>query len=295
MEMTDSEFDTAGTKQLPLAADGARLVTAQFVFLPARRQETHKGDYGKVLVLGGSAGYTGAPTLCARAAVRAGAGLVYLGVPRDIYEITAVKNDEAMPFPLEQFSLREKLEACDVCVVGPGMGRSEDTLGRVRFVLENAKGPVVLDADALWAISQDLAVLDSARCAAVLTPHGGEFARLCPARTGEPAGDAVGFSRAHGCVTVLKGHRTVCAFPDGSAYRIEAGNAGMAKGGSGDVLAGVLGAMLGQFPLRKAVVTGCWLQARAGDLCARRLGEYAMTATDMIEELCQATMEIHEK
>jgi len=293
--MTFPDYDPIQTAQMPTAEDGAHIVTTQAVSLPPRRPETHKGDYGKILVLGGSVGYTGAPTLCARAAVRAGAGLVYLGVPRDIYEITAVKNDEAMPFPLEQFSLREKLEACDVCVIGPGMGRSEDTLERVRFVLENAKGQVVLDADALWAVAQDLSVIDRARCKTVLTPHEGEFARLCPARIGEPVSDAVGFSRAHGCVTVLKGHRTVCAFPDGSVYRIEAGNPGMAKGGSGDVLAGVLGAMLGQFPLRKAVVTGCWLHARAGDLCAQRLGEYAMTATDIIEELCQVTMEIHEK
>lgn len=269
-------------------------VTARSVSLPARGALTHKGHYGRVLIVAGCVGYTGAPSLCARAAVRVGAGLVYLGVPRDIYTITAVKNDEAMPFPLEEFSLREKLRSCQVCVVGPGLSRSEQTMERVGLTMEGARGPLVLDADALWAVSRDLGMLDRAVGPVVVTPHEGEFDRLWPDRTGVREDDARNFSMAHGCVTVLKGHRTLCAFPDGELYRIEAGNPGMAKGGSGDVLAGVLGGMLGQFNLKQAVLTGCWLHARAGDLCAERFGEYAMTATDLLGMLSEATMEIHE-
>jgi len=127
------------------------------VLLPKRAAETHKGDYGRLLILGGCRGYTGAPSLCARSAVRSGAGLVYLGVPSAIYDITAVKNDEAMPFPLPSdecgmFSaaaaeqLDEKLRRCDVCAIGPGMGRSEGTGALLRHVLENFHGPLVIDA-----------------------------------------------------------------------------------------------------------------------------------------------------
>ena len=271
--------------------------------LPRRERVSHKGDYGKLLILGGSVPYTGAPTLCARAAVRSGAGLVYLGVPADIYEITAVKNDEAMPFPLAggedgELSTRaaaaveERLNACDVCVAGPGMGRSDRTRALVRMALENRHAPVVLDADALWAVSEDLALLDKAAVSVVLTPHEGEFARLLGRPAADRLGDALVFSRAHGCALVLKGHRTICAFPDGKAYIIDAGNPGMAKGGSGDVLTGVIGALMGQMPARRAVVTACWLHARAGDIAAGRFGEYALKATDIIEDLHRAQNEI---
>lgn len=265
--------------------------------LPARERLSHKGDHGKLLILGGSVPYTGAPTLCAGAAVRAGAGLVYLGVPADIYEITAVKNDEAMPFPLAggEETLRtalERLSACDACVIGPGLGRGADTLPLVRQVLENASCPVAADADALWAISQEPSLLDGRNAPTVLTPHGGEFARLLGRPVGDRLTDALDYAKAHGCAVVLKGHRTICAFPDGKAFVIDAGNPGMAKGGTGDVLAGVIGALLGQLPFRRAVVTACWLHARAGDIAAERYGEYALKATDIIEHLYRAQNEI---
>lgn len=263
--------------------------------LPVRDRLTHKGDYGKLLILGGSAGFTGAPSLCARAAVRAGAGLVYLGVPRDIYEIEAVKNDEAMVFPQpeeEPFLPEEKLDACGVCVVGPGMGRSERTRQITRRVLESGKLDVVADADALWAISQDLSLLDNAAASVVLTPHEGEFRRLLGRPVEDRLTDSLDFARAHGCAVVLKGHRTICAFPDGKAYIADAGNPGMAKGGTGDVLAGVIGGLMGQLPSRRAVVTACWLHARAGDIAAGRFGEYALKAGDIIDTLYRAELEI---
>ncbi len=274
--------------------------------LPVRERVSHKGDYGKLLILAGSVPYTGAPTLCARAAVRAGAGLVYLGVPSDIYEITAVKNDEAMPFPLAPgepgrgdvlseeaaAAVREKLSGCGVCVIGPGLGRSERTKALVNLALRGGGIPVAADADALWAIAEDLTVLDEAAASVVLTPHEGEFARLLGRPVKDRLNDAMGFARDHRCAVVLKGHRTVCAFPDGKGYIIDAGNPGMAKGGSGDVLAGVIGAMLCQLPSRRAVVTACWLHARAGDIAAGKYGEYALKATDIIDGLHRAELEI---
>ena len=268
--------------------------------LPKRNPLSHKGDYGKILILGGSVGYTGAPTLCARAAVRAGAGLVYLGVPAPIYEITAVKNDEAMPFPLSPGgAVPERLRDCDVCAVGCGMGRGEDTLALVKALLELPKAeqkPLVLDADALNALSGRLEPLDAYEGTAVLTPHEGEFLRLGGALTGDRVSDARRFAEAHGCVLLLKGHRCVAAFPDGETFIAAHGNPGMAKGGSGDALTGVLAAMLGQLPgdPKRAVRAAMTLHALSGDLCRERYGEYAMTATDLIETLPEAAKQLEE-
>ncbi len=285
------------------AGCGVYAIHASDLALPRRAKLTHKGDYGKLLILAGSVGYTGAASLCARAAVRAGAGLVYLGVPADIYEITAVKNDEAMPFPLPGSDtgrmgpvavpeIERRLAECGVCVIGPGLGRDEGTAAVTAAVLRAAKGPVVADADALWAISREPVLLEQAAGPVILTPHEGEFARLLGRPVQDRLTDALTYAAGHGCAVVLKGYRTICAFPDGKGYVIDAGNPGMASGGSGDVLAGVIGALLGQLSPRRAVVTACWLHAHAGDLAAESCGEYALKAGDIIDALPQAQMEI---
>lgn len=275
---------------------GVEAITDGDVRLPRRPALAHKGDFGRVLVLGGSVGYTGAPNLTARAAVRAGAGLVYLGVPESIWQVCAVKNDEAMPFPLPadeegRFAgsaleaLAGKNLACDVLAVGPGMGRGPGGKALVRGLLQSCEAPMVLDADGLWAVSDEPSVLKEAKGPVVITPHMGEFQRLGGVRTGDRLADARAFASEYGCVTVLKGHRTVAAFPEGDAYIIAAGNPGMARGGSGDVLTGILAAMIGQFPLKEAVTAACYIHAGAGDACAKDIGECGMTPTDMIEKL----------
>ncbi|MCM1150303.1 MAG: NAD(P)H-hydrate dehydratase, partial [Butyricicoccus sp.] len=234
-----------------------------------------------------------------RAAVRSGAGLVHLAVPEPVYGITAVKNDESMPFPLPadengMFSssgaaqFLEKLSACDVLAIGPGMGRSREA---VRFALDVIAGsdkPTVADADGLYALSRDMSVV-ARRGNLVLTPHEGEFASMGGELTGDRVSDARAFAGRWGCTLVLKGHRTVIAFPDGEAYISTHGNPGMAKGGSGDVLTGILAAMLGQLEFRRAVTTAVHLHGLAGDLCREEMGEYAMTAGDVIETLPRAT------
>ena len=273
------------------------------VFLPKRNPKSHKGDYGRLLLLGGCVGYTGAPTLCARAAVRSGAGLVYLGVPAPIYDITAVKNDEAMPFPLPADEhggvsvdavdiILNKLQTCDVCAIGPGMGKGVGTAAAVRCVLENFHKPIVIDADGLNVLAGQLELLKTHDGPVILTPHDGEFARLGGVITENRAETALRFAEKYGCILVLKGHRTEVAYPNGKVYITSHGNPGMAKGGSGDVLTGVLAAMLGQLPIENAVTTGVYLHSYAGDLCALRLGEYSMTATDLIETLPLATKHI---
>ena len=279
-------------------------------YLPRRASDTNKYDYGRydygrVLIVGGCVGYTGAPTLCARAALRCGAGLVSVGVPEAIYAVTAVKNDEAMPFPLPSVEgklardampiLLERLQKSDVCVLGPGLGRSDALTALVQAVVTQSGTPLVLDADALFAVAQDVTVLDRACAPIVLTPHDGEFARLAgPDGTGR-AEAASDFAVRHGCTVVRKGPETVCAFPDGDAAVLRVGNPGMAKGGSGDVLSGVVLALLGLgMDAFDACCCAVWLHGRAGDLAAQEKGQWGMTPTDLLERLPQALREVTE-
>ena len=270
--------------------------------LPRRPRTAHKGDFGKIFILAGSEGYTGAPVLAARAALRTGAGLVYLGVPRDIYPIVAVKCDEAMPFPLPEdyAAILEKAKGCDAALIGPGLGRAPETEALVLRLLADLDIPIVLDADGINALSGHIDVLDKRSAFTVLTPHEGEFSRLigCALPIRDRLTAARDFARDHGCVLVLKGHGTVTAAPDGSAWINATGNPGMAKGGSGDVLAGMTAALLGQKHLRQErdntvelVTAAVCFHGLAGDACARRLGEYAMLPSELIEALPQVLSE----
>ena len=275
-------------------------IGSENVFLPARPKISHKGSYGKLLIIGGSVGYTGAPLLCALAAAKSGAGLVSVGVPSVIYEITAGRLLEPMPFPLADDGngrislaslpvITEKLAASDVCVIGCGLSRSEDISELVRSIVCGSAKQLVIDADGLYALGDDPQIIKSMQKPPVLTPHEVEFVRLGGALTGDRVSDARSFAVSRECVLVLKGHRTICAFPDGEVYIIFAGNPGMAKGGSGDVLAGIIGAFLGQLSLKQAVITACAVHALAGDLCAERFGEYSLLPTDIIEAIPEIT------
>ncbi len=269
--------------------------------VPKRDPLTHKGSYGKLAIFGGSVGYTGAPYMAAAAAVRSGAGLVFLGVPEDIYPIEAVKCTEEMPFPLKSESgkidgtsddtiaaVAEKLKNCTVCLAGPGMGRSAQTEALVAYILENSTIPVILDADGINALSENIDILDRAACPVVLTPHEAEFARIGGVINGDRLEAARSFAVKHNCYLVLKGHRSITAFPDGRCYINTSGNAGMAKGGSGDVLAGIIAALCGQMPIEKAIPAAVYLHGRAGDIAAEKYGEYSMTPSDIISLLPEA-------
>ena len=274
--------------------------------LPKRPEVSHKGDYGRLLILGGSVGFTGAPVLCARAAQRGGAGLIYLGVPERIYDLTAPRLTEPMPFPLPDDgggrlsitalpAILEKLSTCNVCVFGCGLGRSAELSELTRALLHASAKPLVIDADGLYALGDDPQLIRNAQTAPILTPHEGEFLRLGGVLTGCRAADARAFAQERQCVLVLKGHHSICAFPDGEVYIIPFGNPGMAKGGSGDALAGLIGSMLCQLPLKQAVLSACYIHARAGDICAERLGEYAMLPTDVVDEIPQVVIKMEDK
>lgn len=270
--------------------------------LPRRRPDGHKGDFGKLLVVGGAVGYTGAPYLAASAAVHSGCGLVYLGVPDSIWEIEAARCVSAMPFPLASWwggmlsqkalpAILEKMDQCDVLALGPGLGRHEGTARLVRELLLKTEKPVVLDADGINALEGHIDILDGRRGrVTILTPHDGEFARI---REDIPAGgrvqEARAFAMAHGCILVRKGHRTVTAGPEGNVLVNTTGNSGLAKGGSGDVLTGLVASLLAQgaSPIQ-AAAAGVWLHGRAGDLAQERLTAYCMEPEDVIAALPEA-------
>ena len=276
------------------------------VRLPKRARESSKRDYGRLLILAGSRGYTGAPSFASRAAVRGGAGLVWLGVPESIYAVTAVKNDEAMPFPLPCDAqgrltaealpeVEARLERMSCLAIGPGLGRSAGVTEFVQGALAASRVPTVVDADALWALSRDMSSLEDAACPLVLTPHEGEFAMLGGLLDGDRVASARRFASRWGCTLVLKGSGSVVAFPDGECYVNQTGNPGMARGGSGDVLTGLMAALLCQLPFRDAVRAAVYLHGLAGDMAAGELGEYGMTPTDMIRLLPAALKTVTEE
>jgi len=271
------------------------------ITLPRRRRDTHKGDYGRDLIIAGSVGYSGAPVLAARAASAMGAGLVSLGVPQAIYTIAAVKCDEEMPFPLPDsaegslgglaaYEILERLKRSDVCLVGPGLGRCQTVSEIVFSILRNSDVPVIIDADGINAVAENIDILDETHAPVILTPHPGEFKRLGgDALSGDRLGEARRFACEHGCILVLKGHRTITALPDGSAYINTTGGPALAKGGSGDVLAGMIASLVGQkFPVKDAVLAAVYLHGLTGDLCAQRYGEYSVNAAKLIDMLPEA-------
>ena len=263
--------------------------------LPDRDPEAHKGSFGKILLLCGSRGYTGAAYLSAMGALRSGAGLVYLGVPESIYAIEAVKLNEPVVFPLPDEGgkmsekavpeILERLGKMDAVLMGCGMGMSPGTLAVLEAVLKNAKCPVVLDADGINLVSAHKDLLRGRTAPTVLTPHDGEFLRAGGILGEDRMASAAEFAREQGCLLLLKGHRT-CISDGEVCFENTTGNPGMAVGGSGDVLAGMIVSLLGQgiAPL-EAAACGAWLHGAAGDLCAAQLGQYGMLPTDMLNVL----------
>ena len=260
-----------------------------------RSPESHKGDYGKLLLLCGSRGFTGAAYLAAMGALRCGAGLVFLGVPESIYAIEAAKLNEPVVFPLPDRDgmlskeaiapILGRLSQMDAVLIGCGLGQSEDTLAVVAAVLQNAQCPVVLDADGINLLAGHTDLLRGRRYPTILTPHAGEFARIGGCLGQDPMTAARKLALELGCIVLLKGHRS-CITDGKMDYRNPTGNPGMAVGGSGDVLAGMITALLGQgVPPLEAAACGAWLHGKAGDLCARELGQMAMLPTDMLQAL----------
>ena len=262
--------------------------------LPVRKRDTHKGDYGKILLLCGSRGFTGAAALAARGALRSGAGLVYLAVPESIYAIEAVKLTEPVVLPLPEedgilcAASIEKIAALlpkmDAVLFGSGSGIGQGTEEVLKYLLECCECPLILDADGITLAAKHKNILRDRTFATILTPHDGEFARLSPPE-GSRTEQTMALARDLGCIILRKGYRTLVT--DGeSCWENQNGNPGMATGGSGDVLSGIILSLLGQgvAPL-EAAAAGAWLHGAAGDLAAEKWGEYGMLPGDLVEEL----------
>ena len=272
----------------------------QIPSLPRRRSDAHKGHFGRILVLGGSQGMTGAACLATAACLRSGAGLVTLGVPKSLADVVAGKITCAMIKPFDDtqaqsFSLPavgEILEFAgpmDVVALGPGLSQHPDTQKMVRELVPLLPQTLVIDADGLNALAADVAVLKNRKAPTIITPHPAEFARLtkCPIDdiNKERLSKAADFANEYKCVVVLK--FAPCIVTDGKRYYYNTtGNPGMATGGSGDVLTGVVAALLAQqLSPFAASQLAAWVHGRAGDLACQDKGEIGMIASDILAQL----------
>ncbi len=267
-----------------------------------RRLNAHKGDFGHIFVLAGSARFSGAAVLCSLAAMRSGAGLVTLGIPKSLNSaIIKIKPKEVMTLPLPETSegtlslsgyrkIKGFAEDIDVLIVGPGLTQNKSTQSLVRKVVSKINKPAVIDADGLNAL---VGHLDLLRVTRILTPHPGEMARLLGISAQkvqrERKGAAKKFAREYKVTVVLKGHNTVVADYRGNCYVNKTGNPGMATAGSGDVLSGMIAAFLGQgLSAFNAAKYAVYLHGLAGDLAAKEKTQIGLIASDIIAKIPQA-------
>jgi len=283
-----------------IPASGELTVEQDFYSLfPPRKRVSHKGDYGRLLIVAGSPGMTGAACLAASAALRAGAGLVTVAIPRSLNPVLEVKLTEAMTLPLPETAggtlskeageaILRQADRFDIVVIGPGLSRHPETAEVVRMLVSGLRKPMLIDADGLNALADERDVLRKAVAPLILTPHPGEMARLLRCATADILKDRLGgaedFARAQGVTLVLKGAGTVVADRDGRVTINASGNPGMASGGSGDVLSGVIAAFWGQgMSPQDAARAGVFIHGDAGDRAALALGERGLVASDIID------------
>ncbi|HLH03090.1 MAG TPA: NAD(P)H-hydrate dehydratase [Bryobacteraceae bacterium] len=270
------------------------------LFAP-RPLDSNKGLYGHVLVVGGSFGKSGAPAMTGFGAYRAGAGLVTVAVPESVLTAVAAVRPELMTEPLpDAAKLLETSKKMTVLAVGPGLGTAPETVRLVRNLYEQAEIPAVFDADGLNALAGHLPRTDKIR---ILTPHPGEMSRLTGKSTKEVQADRVGVAQQlaneSAAIIVLKGDRTVIAFPDAEIWVNPTGSPSMATGGTGDILTGMIAGLVAQHPpspnnhdWKRALLAAVWLHGRCGELGAERWGEQAMLATDLLDQLPRAMNEL---
>ncbi len=306
-DVSISHSDTTATAVvcgdgLCIGGKNAEMFKSYGALLPNRKKDFNKGDCGRVFIVAGSLGMVGAACLCANAAIRCGSGLVTLGTPACVQPTAAAKLTEVMTLPLECENgilshsaigeIERRVDSCDVCAVGPGLGQSADIKSIVAEILCGTK-PCIIDADALNAISADTDILKNKSCEAVITPHPGEMSRLTGLSIEEIEKNrkdvAIKFANEYNVTVVLKGHNTVIAAPSGEVHTNTTGNSGMASGGMGDVLTGVIASFAGQgLCTFEAAVLGVFLHGLAGDIAAEKNGEFGLIASDVVDTLPQA-------
>jgi hydroxyethylthiazole kinase-like uncharacterized protein yjeF len=270
-------------------------------WLKPRSPAVHKGRAGHVAVLSGSRGKTGAATLICQAAGRVGAGLVTLFIPASLNPILEVKLTETMTLPIAETAdqtpssralpqILDFLAGKQALAMGPGIGLHPETRSLVKELVRKASCPMVLDADALTALSDDLELLRKSSCPLILTPHPGEMARLVKGTVQTVEDDRPGiaseFSGRHGVTLVLKGYRTIVSSPDGRLAINSSGNPAMASGGMGDTLTGIIAGFLGQgFEPFEAACLGVYVHGLAADMCMENVASRGLFASDLLEEI----------
>ncbi|MFC1513413.1 NAD(P)H-hydrate dehydratase, partial [candidate division KSB1 bacterium] len=279
-------------------------------FLPRRMPYHYKGDCGRVLIIGGSPGMTGAAALAANACLRSGAGMTLLGIPKNLNNILEQKLSETMTLPLpetEDGSISLEAESkiidamlwADVLAIGPGISRDDETMELTLRLIENAELPTIIDADALFALSKKPNILKKRKFETIITPHAGEFIRLIKkADADELEINRVEivrkYSRLFQTTLLLKGSPTLTCGSSGEVFINPTGNAGMATAGSGDVLTGIIAGLAAQrVNLAETAVTSAFMHGLAGDLAADELGESGMIAGDIVDFLPYAFEDIH--
>jgi len=266
--------------------------------LPKRDREAHKGSFGRLLIVAGSSGMTGAAILASRAAMRSGVGLTYLAVPQKLVDLVDLATPEVIPLSLEKI----KTIKSNSLVIGPGLGVTSNTQ-QLLFQLLTTNylqlSTILLDADALNIIAKRIGLLKQAEAKAkvIITPHPGEMARLMKKKVEYVESNrrkvAKEFARDHNCVVVLKGHRTLVVDPCGDVYENKTGNPGMASAGVGDVLSGIIGALCAQgVSSFDAAMIGVYTHGQAGDMAAKEKGEYGLIASDIVEKIPDALRKI---
>ena len=275
------------------------LITQAYVntLIKERDRDIHKGSCGRVLVLAGSKGMAGAAVLCARAALRTGAGIVRVSVPEELFPILQIGVPEATCINRER--IFEDLMQYSAIAIGPGLGDETKNGSLIKKIIHMTDKPVVIDADGLNLLRDDLGAMKRARAKIIITPHPGEAARLLNRKTSDinakRLASALELAAITGAVTVLKGAGSVVATPEGKTYINTTGNPGMATGGSGDVLTGVIAALAGQgLNPEAATKAGVFLHGLAGDLAADQMGEYGLVATDIANMVALAFKSILE-
>ncbi|MBQ6999340.1 MAG: NAD(P)H-hydrate dehydratase [Clostridia bacterium] len=271
--------------------------TVKSSILP-RESNTHKGDYGKIFIVAGSKGLTGAAIMASKAALKSGGGLITLGCPDSLNSIFEISLHEVMTYPLADNGIYllkdcagdiiEKANKSSVLAFGCGLSNTKDVRSILKRVLHEVEVPVVIDADGLNALSRNINILKTAKPPVVLTPHIAEFARLSGYAVEDINADREKFAKEFavkwGVTLVLKSEKTLVADEYGNIYANLLGNAGMATGGSGDVLAGIIASFIGQ-GIENAVQCGVYIHSLAGDMAAQDKGEYGMTPADIIENI----------
>lgn len=277
-----------------------------------RVRDSHKGDYGHVFVVAGSLGMTGAAYLCCEAALLSGAGLITLGIPKSLNAIMAKRLTEQMTLPLAETkdktlsygayrAITRFAARCDCMAIGPGLSSKKQTQRLVRSLIEHINLPMVIDADALNALSGHTDILlrrGRLNAATVITPHPGEMSRLINKRTyivcRQRKKLAKEFAYKYNVTTIIKGHSSVVSAADGRGYVNPSGNPGMATGGCGDVLVGIIAAFLGHgMDSFKAARLGVYIHGLAGDMAAESKGEISLRATDLLRFLPEAFKKVY--